>query len=253
MNLTAATVTIYFIGLVNFQADGGGYEVIAPMATTPVEYNGKKLDAHQATIAITSTSGCGALGSCTIPVATTGKIVEVVSPTGPLTTTARFQAIPKLTRFCSLRVDDAFRRDPRKYAVRMTIGNGELDACRNGDAWISRLTVKSDDPDTVGLKIGGVAVTLNDGAVVRIFNTPVAHGGDEDRHFWWYYVMHASDGKCSGRPGSPGKNCPVVPPATTAAACPCDGGVAVPPAAAQGGHKPAPAASGAGCSNTQYP
>jgi len=257
MNITAATITIYFVGIVNFQTAGTGREVFVPLGKTGVKHKSLDLVPHDASIVITGWSGaaanCRAVGgtlsgtsTCTIPVAA-GTSVRLPPSTEKFTTTARFEQIPKLkTQLCS---DVGSPRPDFPYALRMTIERGTLDACRHGDAWISNLTLTDATSNTIEIRIGSQSVSLDDRAVVRIFNTPRGAHMSEEQHFWWYYAMRQGGEGCTSLPAKPPADCPPVA-STARAACPCPR-IVLDWADERG--RPHPAATGVGCSNTNYP
>lgn len=256
MNLATATVTVYFIGLVNFYAESGKREVIVPMTPRDTEYEeGVKLVPHRADIVIKEWSGA-ATTDCTVKLrgtpsggtpATTctvtnvkGKIITLPVPSVPtLSSSANFDKVLKLPDGCSAlpELDRSYLTDKEKYAIRTTLTKGALHSCLNGSSWYSHITLAGTNGNfTIGDSDGSVTVTLDDKTVVEIRHEP--HSGEtgtERQHFGWHYLMYKIPASCAIDPPTPE---PVTCEATLEAR----------------GHRHIfPFASGIGCSNTQYP
>lgn len=257
MSLTAAvTITVYFVGLVNFSAKGDGREVVAPRATTaitrtPPAHTAVTLEVHQPEIVISGLvedGACGRLGGvmvfpggrCRIFPAS-GRFITL--PTGtptPLDTTAH--VIPKLKTLCSdvSGIKREYLDDPKKYGVRLDLTSGVLTTCRDGAAWSSKLVLGDTNGKlTVEDRIAktNVAVTLADGATIHLLNRPTTTSATSGKeHFWWHYVIAENATACIAMPTTPaaGDACPAA-------------------LLHDQGHGPHPAASGLGCSNSQYP
>jgi hypothetical protein len=245
MNLAATvTISVYFVGLVNFSGTGATREVVAPLATTPVIYGGVTLQAHRTDVVLTgltaaecATLGGGSLifpgGKCLL----TGVVGKRITlPTGsplPLDTSAH--NIPKLTALCPAvsGIKDEYLVQPAKYAVRMTLDSGTLDTCVDGKAWGSRLVLTANDGKVT---IGDKTVTVDSGATIHIMNRPLVHTATSGpEHFFWHYVIAKDATGCVNVPTTPpsGSGCPL--------------------AIGQNDPKSHPAASGLGCSNSTYP
>lgn len=250
MDIAAAvTLTFYFIGLVNFhdRTEGRiGREVIVPAAASGT-YAGVALEAHQADLVITGFQGgktaCETNGwtwkDADAPLPETCIIESVSQKVLTLPTSAdafdasNFGSLPKLTSFCCLSdLDSKYLTNPAHSALRVTITNGALSGCTDGGAWVSRLGITATSDK---FTFDGKTLTLDDGAVVYVINSP-PHPPDpaHEKHFYWYYVLYGAT-SCRGLPPTPaGSACPDTVLALTY----------------RHGH---PAASGVGCSNTGYP
>jgi hypothetical protein len=246
MNLIAATVTVYFMGLVNFHdptTTSPSREVIVPLASaTGARYGTQVLQPHQARVVLTGLSGgssaCTSLGGsyadpeCTVDLS--GKTITLPASANALSVDSHFADIPRLTSLCpGMRgIREAYLRDAGSYAARLTLTTGDLSACKNGDARIAKLTITTATPS---FTIDGVAtVQLDDNAVVRIANIAASTATDERAHFMWHYKMHDTPIFCTKLP---------EPPAAALPRCP-DG---IPD------FHPIHTASGVGCTPTQYP
>lgn len=260
MNLAAAvTIAVYFVGLVNFYPrSGGGREVILPLATTRKVHE-VTLETHTANIVITELDGGAAactmpwqwkdadpmdptsVASCTIE-GVSGQEMTLPPSSQTFSTTVFDRDVPKLKSLCCAigDIDHDYLTDRNQYAVRLTLTNGTLGACKAGSAWVSTLTL---DGNTGAFSISGSAGTKNgtlkDQAVVYIINAPpFPPDPSQEKHFWWYYVMYTGATGCTNLPGT-----------TREAADVCPDGVVL----AMAHHFGIPGASSAGCSNTAYP
>jgi hypothetical protein len=250
MNLTAATIAVYVIGLANFhERTTGGRDVILPLTPAGTFYQGKELEPHHADVVIrgVTKADCrklkgkwpypeGANPMCTVSNVSHQSII-LPSSTDGFSTTGNFNRIPQLKRRLCAGLADLPPADisAAKHAALLTITNGKLDACTNGDAWVSTLTMTFDAPGKLG--IGEKEVTVGDGAVVAIMNAPMGSGGTHEQHFWWYYVLYKDSGAC-GAPAGHGL------PELDRAAC-------TDPVLAS--FLELDSASGVGCPNTGYP
>jgi hypothetical protein len=240
MKVTLATVTVYFVGLVNFRSVGStSAEVIVPLATsTNTEHQGIRLAPHRADVVITGFAGTR--GDCpgdyvdattVTPAICTIKNLSnqtIVLPTSssPALTTSGFD-IPHLKNVLCKDVDAV----SSGYAATMTIKDGTLQACRDDQAWVSYLTIANASNK---IKIGANEYTLSTSTpVIEILNAPNPPDtrGDGKRHFWWYYAMYTKSSECQALPDV----------LATSGTCPADF------------PRHFHAASGVGCSNTQYP
>lgn len=246
MNLTAATITVYFIGLMNFHGEGGGgRDVIVPLTPKGTFYRSKELEPHLANVVISGIpeSECNKLnGNWASPTCTVSdvsrKAIKLPSSTDGFMTTGNFNRLPKLQRQLCTGLADLLPADisATKHAALLTITNGTLDACTNGDAWISKLTMTFDEPGK--LEIGAKEANVGHETVVAIMNVPIGSGGTHEQHFWWYYVLYKDTAGTCGAPAGHGL------PAPDRAGC--DDPVL-------GKLLELDAASGVGCSNTGYP
>ena len=254
MNLTAATITVYFMGLINFHGEARR-DVIVPLTPDGKVYRMKTLEPHHAEVVIegltAGSTGCTDLEgtwvdppgppppTCTVNVSR--KRITLPSSSAGFTTTDNVKRLPKLTRLCSGLGDlsAADVADATKHAAVLTLAGGELDSCLYGDAWVSSLTLPL--TGTTGtLSIGTKSASLDDKAIVKIKNTPAGTGGTHEQHFWWYYVLYKDTGTC-GAPAGLG-----LPEPDDQDPIDCTGAVL---AVIQ----ELDAASGVGCSNTGYP
>ena len=250
-----AAVTVYFVGLVNFYKPTLSHrrEVIVPLTSS----GHSSLVAHQTTITIVGLVGkeddkaCrddlhgtwDPAGTCTVP-NVSGQVIKFkTTSSGPadVATTGGFDGIPgiKAPALCpsAKDIDPSFLKDPAKYAVRLTIEHGNLDACINGKAWVSFLTTDL-TTGTPNFAIGTTSLTLSPDAVVKIVNIPSGADTRPLAHFGWYYQMYVGAEKCTNIPAEPA--CSMKDPPT----CP---------------HCPSTFARGigasgdVGCSNSGYP
>jgi len=257
--VVAATVTVYFIGLVNFQTTGTGRKVILPLANVPRAHQTELLEAHEASIEIThlGKSECDKLGpgqtwtaadTTRTPPTPSLCVVSGLSGAGvtlPTTgtsfrTTMEFDKIPKLRTLCPAITRMRPRFETTDYAVKLTLDSGELDAYQAGSAWVSRIALTS-TPAKLVMSRGTTnkEVELSEGAVVRLRNEPKSGtSGTDEQHFWWYYVMAENSCDCENIPAgaasslhahSANRGLPEFDPDSW------------------------PAASGPGCSNTNFP
>ncbi len=251
MNLTATTITVYFVGLVNVYhpqiPPSTIREVIVPLASSGI-YGTLTLQAHQAHVEIEGLDGMTPdkdcrekLGgqwsdekdTCTVkPVS--GKKIRLPASKDPLDVMPRYNKMPGMTTLCPRMGDikDMYLNESGSYAARLTLDTGTLDVCSKGDAWVSVLTLT--DP-TGTFSLGGEGVTLKDKAVVQIVNLATATGTGDQSHFSWHYKMYNTPMQCDGLPD---------PPPSEVDAC---------PATVAHFHEVIQTASSAGCSNTQYP
>jgi hypothetical protein len=262
MNLaTTITITVYFLGLVSFSPGSGTTrEVVAPFASPSITLTVPPvppvaLQVHQADIVISGVSpgDCSSLGGfialpsgkCTI-LGVQGRFITLPAGTpSPLDTSAH--NVPKLTALCPAitGIKPVYLTDPEKYAVRLTLSSGTLDSCQNGAAWGSRL-VLGDVPVNSELKvedkIAGKTTTLklSSDTTIHIMNGPTTHPATSGaEHFWWHYVIANNTAKCTALPTS------------TPTGSPCAAAFAARSHSQQSGGQPA--ATGLGCSNSQYP
>jgi hypothetical protein len=261
MNVVAATVTVYFIGLVNFQdVEEGGRKVILPLANVARTHKTETLKPHVASIEITdiTKAQCSNFGSkkwtaaspgdpaTTPPTPPTPSICLVTPLSGvaitlPATgttfsTTTEFDKIPKLQSLCGAITGMKPEFDlPANYAAKLTLTSGQLDAYRAESAWVSRIELTS---SPAVLTLDDKSVELPDGAIVRLRNEPVPGGsaGTDQQHFWWYYVMSENGTDCVGIPDA----------ASSAHAHSA-------PRGRRGHPDDSPAVSSPGCSNTNFP
>ena len=254
MNLTAATITVWFVGLINFHGGGGGRDVIVPLTPAGKVYRGETLEPHSCNVVIrkltAGKSGCDALEgvwkappapaepTCTVFDVSQKTITLPSSSARFITSPGNFDLVPKLTDLCSGLADlpDADVHDATKHAAIVTITNGKLDACMNGHAWVSNLILTGTTGDLV---IGDKAASLDHDAVVVIRNAPISSGGTHKQHFWWYYALYNDTGTCGGkiRDGLPGEE-------ESPHGCPAEVIAFL---------RDIDTASGVGCSNTGYP
>lgn len=260
MNIVAATVTVYFVGLVNFYPGSRpGREVILPVALkgSGVKHQEEELKGHQAMIWIpgdslsTGSTGCGNLGGtwddpnpattgdefCSVTLTGFGKTVSLDTPTGPFVEDAAFGKVPKISNLCCAitGIDSDYWTDDTKYAARMWIENGTLSACTHNREWVSSLNVGTTGLLKITDRSGTKSANLvNNGkfTISHEMDDAAGVGWEEHRHFWWFYKMYVNAEKCTAVPSVPN------PPA------PCSG-------------IPMPMihtfASGVGCSNSAYP
>ena len=213
MNLTAATITIYFIGLVNFDAlhpgppvdPTRGYEALVPLATAvpPPEFQTFTLQRHEAKLVIakwpsgatectTTLNGNWAAGECTLS-PLTGSVIQVAG-TGPFSTTTDFDNVPRLKTHCATlgARDSAF-----PLAAQLEMTHGTLDACLQGKAWAAALTVNV-DAQHLDFDVDGNKVSLPNGAIVTISNEPIGTPSVvQEEHFFWHYVMRQNASTCT--------------------------------------------------------
>lgn len=257
MNILAATVTVCFIGLVHFHnvVDETGGDVIVP-TTPPADRRGVTLVEHRADIVVQGFSGTESkckddLGGdewlATPPTcifkdlsATRVELPGSSSSLDDFDATPRFGDIPRLKNVCTGTpgtdigaLKDEYKASGTGYAVRVALTKGMLDACPNGAAWEAILTLQHASGP---FKIGGQEVPLQTNAVIKIINAPepAVHSEDpaeEKKHFWWYYKMYTGADTCEGMPVAMTRTCP-------------------PAMSKCRGHD---AATGVGCSVTQYP
>lgn len=247
MTLTAVTVTVYFVGLVNFYKPSlGTREVILPLATTSIRTLGVDLAAHTGSVIIDKgidSAGCATLlGSwngtiCIVPHAEIvgKKIVLSASTTTPLVIDSNFEKLPTLQTLCTgLGALNKNLSNPSEFTARLTLTTGTLNTCIVGDALVSYLTYESTDGK---FSIGGKTATLTGTeAMVEISNH--ASGSTDGRvHFWWYYTLYNNSSSCTNMP------CRV---------CNCDTSIQACPREIID-HHGSLAASGVGCSNSAYP
>jgi hypothetical protein len=245
MTVAMMAVTVYFVGLVNLVEPCGteGREVIVPLTAPSVSRKGMALDPHRADIVIHGLTGrqtdCettlggtwdSALSDCTLS-SLSGQVVALTGSSEKFTRGARYVSIPRLVATCPRigAIDRDYLTDPSKYALRMTITHGKLNACTNGNAWVTYLTTTA-----TTLSIGGrPSVTLSADAYVKITNqSTLMPEGPSKAHFWWYYRMYTEADSCETVPTAP----------TTAELDPCPAPV--------GFHG---ASGDVGCSNSNYP
>jgi hypothetical protein len=246
MNLAAVTITVYFYGLVNFSGTGNTREVVAPLVPAAVTTGTTTLMPHGADIVIRGFKGTCPLplligDACTVT-SVTGTVVKLpAAKPDPLELTDAFKELPALKTLCTgiTGIKPEYLTDPGKYAVRLTLDSGTLDACAYGAAWGSSLVLNVEVPsgtDSVPVVIGATTVQLKNGAVMYIRNRPtVASAASGLEHFGWFYVMAKDSGTCDGLPT-------VAPPA-----------IKCPPAFGTTHSGSHPAATGLGCSNSTYP
>ena len=249
MNVVAAvTISVYFVGLVNFSGEGSTREVVVPRAFAPVSRPPVTLEGHRPDIIINplTKEDCRKLGGgMFVPIGkcpifnVKGKHITLPAGT-PSSLDASAHNIPKLKTLCSAvsGIKKEYLDDPTKYAVRLTLNSGKLDSCVDGSAWGSRLTLTdSDGKVTIEDKILKTkeTVTLTEGTSIYLVNRPTSSpltSGKE--HFWWHYVIAEGATEFTGLPtvGPSGSVCHGAP---------------------AHDHWEPPAASGLGCSNSQYP
>lgn len=215
MNLTAVTITVSFVGLINFQEMPGGRKVIVPMAPDERVVAMKKLVPHRADLVITglSTTACGNLATlvpatkwsattstCTLSGLSGHEIVLPAPAPADFQMTDNFKAIPKLSQLCT---GIGGLNPALGQAVTLTITHGKLDAALNGQAWISRLELTAPTGNfTLKKGTDSKTVILEHGAAVTLHNAPVImdSGTTEEQHFWWYYVMYQNTSGCTRLP-----------------------------------------------------
>lgn len=247
MSLTAATITVYFIGLVNFhQAEGQPLEALLPL-TTPAEAAMRaeeSLPVHHVNIVITGLaagSTCTSLGGdwsgesdkiCTVKVPD-GATITLPRSSAALTRVEPFGSLPRLkTTLCS---SITGLKGTNQYAARVSLPTGQLGACKSGRSWISRLTLTGTSD---AFRIGDKSAILDTGAIVYLMHAPArsSAGSSDEQHFRWYYTMYAGAERCTALPSISGDDFK------------CD--AAVRATAHRHGD---PFASGVGCTNTVYP
>jgi hypothetical protein len=253
--LATVTITVYFVGLINFSGAGGTRDVVAPLATTSVERTPGMsppvtLEPHRPDIVITRISDSNCRRLTTKPLNSDGQCalfgvsgMRITLPSGtPHPLVASDHNVPKLKTLCPAisGINREYLDDPTKYAVRLTLDSGTLANCKNGAAWGSCLTL-ADSNGKVKFEDMKVTpkvtteVTLNEGAVIYIQNSPAMdHGSSGPEHFWWHYVIAKDAAGCTAMPTA----------APTGGDCQLAG---------VRHSDPHPAASGLGCSNSQYP
>jgi len=245
--VTAATVTIYFVGLVHFQHVGSGaVDVIVPLATsTNAVHKGTSLAPHRADIEVTGFTSCPATGTVVPATSSTPETCRIagvsgvtISPptttaTPALTTTDGFGSVPHLELLCAdtaggLR--DEYEDGGDGYAVRMRLDKGKLTGRVNVHAWGAALEIEN---ASNSFAVGTETVELSNTADAKVWikNQPVETGSTDDKaHFLWYYKMYRNAGTCEALPAA----------RTTAHS----------PEEPAGPHE---YGTGVGCSNTQYP
>lgn len=249
MTLEIVTITVYFYGLLNFSGTGTTREVVAPLVMEEGSIGTTELVPHGADIVIrklkggcTTLPGSIMVGDACVLTPVGGTVIELPSA-GSLVLTDKFKELPSLKTLCEnvSGIKPEYLTNSDKYAVRLSLSSGMLDACAYGAAWGSSLLLKVPSATgSVPLKITyktGVekTVELNNGATVFIRNRPENDSGASGiEHFGWYYQIAKDPGTCDGLPTA-------APPAKP---CPPAFGTA---------HRDHDAASGLGCSNSTYP
>ena len=258
MNLaTTITITVYFLGLVNFspgkKADGtpdnATREVVAPLANTAtprtVGTDHVTLQPHRADIVISGVPAaqCSSFpdSKCEIREAK-GMFITLPAGTASLDTSAH--NVPSLTDLCRgggiTGIKDEYLNDPKMYAVRLTLTSGKLSTCANGMSWASCLVLTA--PVNSELKVEDEItnttrkLTLSSDTIIYIDNhppMPPPMSGKE--HFWWHYAIAKDAENCTELPKA-------GPPPTPRCLLP-----------RRFAHLGGPAATGLGCSNSQYP
>lgn len=233
--VTAATVTVYFVGLVHFRPGApGSVDAIVPLATSTSEvHKTVTLDPHYTSIAVADYSSCpgtavAATSSTAMPsmpptcriANLSGVTIELPTTTStPALTTAggNFGSIPHLGDLCSglggLR--SAY------VATRLQLTKGQLTAVPHGNAWWAKLVItNASDKLKVGTKV--IPLNLADSPEIWILSQPGDDPTDQKKHFYWNYKLFEYD------------DCDAMPATDTMATTTMYG-------------------TGVGCSNTQYP
>ncbi len=262
MNITAATVTVYFVGLIHFynvqpagERTAGSGDVYVPQATSTKAMHGLTLAPHRAYVVVNgfdSTRGsCTGLGGtpgstaseCTFEnvTAATEVALPITAATPELRIGEGFRTVPKLEETCP--PERAASIGPMRpaiaggdYAIHVSLSRGALDACTPKVPWVSFLAIEN-AANTFSLGGTNVPLVMADTTSIEIRSEPRQHDPDtsdvvQKSHYWWYYTMYVNAGACDGLPSS-----------ATSAACPPDFELS----------RAHPYATGIGCSNTQYP
>ena len=237
--MTAATVTVYFVGLIHFQTNGasGPVDVIVPLATATGEvHETTTLDPHVTSIAVAGYSSCPgtvvpATASDAMPAMPetcrvadlSGKTIELPTTTDTpalTTTTGNFGLIPHLGALCP-DIGRAVRGEFIATRLQLTKGTLTAVAPHDGAAWWAKLEIPNASNT---LKVGSKSVPLSGDATIWILSQPSATAPvlDEKKHFFWNYKILQN------------RDCAVMPNIPTMATVPAYG-------------------TGVGCSNTQYP
>ena len=242
--VTAATVTVYFVGLVHFQTNTAGYDVIVPLATaTDVTHSGYGLAAHRADLEVTDYSSCPPAnvvdGTTATPpgpkicrIANLNRATITLPTTTSTTSTAvatdtTFARIPRLRGLCATvgELRDEYKSGGTRVAARLRLDRGSLRGSINGRAWIGALDIDNPGNLLVTTPSGTTTVGLTDSATIWIKNQPTVASttAEEKSHFLWYYTMYENTSTCDK-----------LPTGTMA-------------------HTHSDYGTGVGCSNTQYP
>ncbi|HEX6101107.1 MAG TPA: hypothetical protein VF432_32625 [Thermoanaerobaculia bacterium] len=250
MNLTAATVTVYFIGVVNFydpRTTEVTREVVVPLASSATSvYATLPLKPHVAQLIVTGIDGTDpqkdcqdklggqwSADTCTVaPVS--GRKITLPASTETLDTSG-FSGVPNLRTLCKTMggIKRRYLDTAASYAARLTLKTGTLGVCSKDKAWVAKL-ILTDPTGELSLNGDGNGVKLKDKAVVQIANL-TSVGGSELSHFSWHYKMYDTPVQCSALPQSP----------TAQNADPCPDDIVH--------FHGLVSASGVGCSPTQYP
>lgn len=212
MNLMAATITIYFFGLTNFDTTSG-YTALVPLATGSPSVSSVTLEPHRTDLVITKWPSGGtpctslpggnwysAYNTCIVR-GLQHREIEIVSSEA-LTVQPEFKSIPQLKKTLCPPLGDL--NSNAGTAVKMAISNGTLSACLNGQAWVTSLTVDVDASNNFKIGPAGGSkkiVSLPGGAVVNIITVPTSTThGTEEAHFFWYYYMRNDHTSCGVLP-----------------------------------------------------